>query len=242
MKSARLRAIHKDKPSASPLRHPGFRADAKPFSLIELLVVMAIVGILVSLIFPAFASVRVKGKGSQAQADIRALINACALYEADAGYLPNPFSGGTSGVAAVDAHDFAKANANTPQAYKNLMTTLSGFMYFSAIRKSGANPKNQTYLPVSETYSNCDTKNPGSPCGFVDPWGNSYGVSIDVEGNGSAPVKYPSGLKDSSGTAVSDESVFSKVVVYSLGSGTTWNSDGKTLKTSDAGKAIKSWR
>lgn len=212
--------------------------------MIELLVVVAVIGILMSLLFPAFAAVKTKGKQAQAKADVSSLKNACCRFEADYGTLPNVLSTGASvSVQAVDSSSFAKANSNTSAAYITLLGALSGYNYFSSTQCLTLNTRGSKYLNVPDCYANNAFRNPSSPCGFVDPWGNSYGIALDVEGSGQTSVSYPSGLKDSKGSSVSSaESVFSRVSIYSLGAGVQWKSDGKTLDSSNADAAVKSWK
>ncbi len=204
------------------------------------MVAISVIGILLCLLFPALASVKNKGKSAQARADIAAILNACRLFEADYGVLPNVFSSAPTSVQAVDSSVFAKANANTPAAYMTLMSALSGFNYFTSTPCDTINTRKAKYLQVPYCYSSNSSK---SPCGFVDPWGNTYGVALDVAGEGQTSALYPSGLKDSKGNSVSSsEAVLSRVSIYSLGPGVQWKSNGTTLDVSNSDVAIKSWK
>ena len=214
------------------------------FSLIELMVVIAVICILLGILLPAFASVKTKGKRSQAQADITAMLNACRLFESDYGSLPNVFpASAPTCLAPVDSGTFAKANTDSSPYYMSLMGALSGFSYFTSTPCYGLNVRGVKYLQVPRYYSNNAMKNPKEPCGFVDPWGNTYGVSLDIAGSGQSTISYPSGLVDSKGASVaSSEAVFSRVAAYSLGPDAQWQSDGVTLKASNADTSVKSWK
>ena len=53
------------------------------FTLIELLVVIAIIAILASLLFPALARARDKGKSARCQSNLRQLTLAAIMFEQD---------------------------------------------------------------------------------------------------------------------------------------------------------------
>ena len=59
------------------------------FTLIEILVVMAIIAILSALLFAAFSRVREKGRASQCQSNLRQLALAVQQYSADSGTYPS---------------------------------------------------------------------------------------------------------------------------------------------------------
>ncbi len=62
--------------------------NKRSFTLIELLTVIAIIGILAGILLPALARVRDKAKGAQARSDIAALKLAISSYQQTYGYLP----------------------------------------------------------------------------------------------------------------------------------------------------------
>jgi prepilin-type N-terminal cleavage/methylation domain-containing protein/prepilin-type processing-associated H-X9-DG protein len=68
-------------------------------TLVELLVVVAIVGVLVALLLPAVQSVREAGRRTQCQANLRQLALACLTHEHIHGFLP---SGGWGGAWVGD--------------------------------------------------------------------------------------------------------------------------------------------
>ncbi|SRR5258706_3714887 len=79
-------------------------AMTKGFTLIEILVVIAIIGILATILIGNFNGVRVRSRDAQRKSDIRQLQAALELYRADQGVYPAAASGaiGACGAALKD--------------------------------------------------------------------------------------------------------------------------------------------
>jgi prepilin-type N-terminal cleavage/methylation domain-containing protein len=155
-------------PSSFVIRHSSF-SISRAFTLIELIVVIAIIIVLAGLILSTMGYVQKKGARSRAETEIAAMSAACESYKADNGIYP-----ANSDTNALDA----RTNLDPSAA---VYSAASFFLYE---KLAGVTSGSRAEIPSGKTYftfkPNMLLPAPPSTADITairDPFGNSYGYS-----------------------------------------------------------------
>jgi len=199
------------------------RVGPAGFTLVELLAVIAILGILAGILIPTVGMVQTQAKRSQSQAFFTQLATACINYKADYGYFPT--FGRPKG-----APDTA---VNLGEAGEAVYQTLTGYSYDgSSIMNTptqNLNRKGRSYYSFSE--QDFDGAN------IVDAFGNTDIIVLldsNLNGqiasqviNGSGPARHIDGQESDTFQPQVTGNIRQPVLIYSAGAGngkpvTTW--------------------
>ncbi len=174
----------RNRPSASPKSmmktYCRIGRVRRGFTLIEMLVVIAIIAILAGMLLPVFSKVKLKAKIRQTQNEMQGMIAAITQY--DTAYSRYPGN--------VNGQDFTygcpvplPVGANCTSSNSDLMVILNDLNIGVNLNHA----KNPQQLSGYNAKPAADISSPGLSIidnQWRDPWGHTYVISIDYDGDG----------------------------------------------------------
>ena len=103
--------------------------NQRGFTLIELMIVVAIIGILTAIAFPLYAGIQARARVAKAQADARTLASAVVVYSAHTGVMPGALvdlTAQVAGMGGVLAGPFVSPVPNPPGDWTAYLYTSPG--------------------------------------------------------------------------------------------------------------------
>jgi prepilin-type N-terminal cleavage/methylation domain-containing protein len=157
------------------------KAISSGFTLIEMLVVIAIIAILASLLLPAMNMAYKKARISRAQTEMAGIAAAIKSFYAEYGIMPTPCSNGHADHTFMGKWGIYNLN---PKPNSLIFDLLRGVNLTN-------NPKRIVFLDVpaasmqgtSTLPSHKETYTAADGC-YLDPWGNPYLIVMDTEFDG----------------------------------------------------------
>lgn len=144
------------------------RPAAFGFSLIELITVIAVIGILAAILIPVIGNIRESAKITAATSDAKQIANAWRIYYNDRGKWPEPQDFEPDGSTAKSSE-----RADGEVFWNAYVTLLSGkFDPQSDSRYARHNPGATVYLDLVPEQIDANGE-------FIDPWDNPYKFKLD---------------------------------------------------------------
>jgi type II secretory pathway pseudopilin PulG len=157
----------------------GERLYNAAFTLIELIVVTAVIIILTGLVLSTVGYVQKKGARARAETEIAAMSAACESYKADNGVYPN----------YADTNNLDPRASGDPGATAYRLASLYLYKQLSGDSNANRSPTAKSYM-VFNPKMLLPAGGVGTVTAISDPFGNSYGYSTIQAATGNTTTGY----------------------------------------------------
>ncbi len=139
------------------------------FTLLELLVVIAVIAVLAGMLFPAIQSVLERAKKVQAKNDLTQIVTAVNAFYTDYGRYPLPAS-----VTADSSATYGPGGSSAENG--DLMKELRGI-------SNSLNTRQIVFIspPDAKDQTNPRSGSNTSTGGYYDPWGTEFAIAMDAD-------------------------------------------------------------
>src|SRR6266540_5846055 len=203
--------------SSFVIRHSSF-SSRSAFTLIELIVVTAVIIILTGLVLSTVGYVQKKGARARAETEIAAMSAACENYKADNGIYPRDTTNSTTdNLAALTDPNYATKNPPdpAPTSYDPANAAYSPASFYLYAQLSGnLNGDRSTLSQKAYISFNPNMLLPPGGAGPVtaikDPFGNNYGYSTAQQADPSKGFNPTFDLWSTGGTTNGTDAAYEK--------------------------------
>ncbi len=168
------------------------RARRAAFTLVEMLVVIAIIGILAAMLLPVLKSVRDSANKMKAKTEMSQLVTAITAYDADYSRFPvspqvqaaanaagGDFTYGATFIGGVVANGYSYEANNA-----EVIAILTDNTQNPVNANHQKNPKQVKYLNATPAPDNASPGIGSTDGVYRDPWGNPYVITMDLNYDG----------------------------------------------------------
>lgn len=154
-------------------------ASHKGFTLVELLIVLAIIGVLSSFLFANFISARQRARDAQRKSDLRQIQAALELFRSDQGTYPDS-SGGSNNLQTCGAGSTLTVGSSVYIKQIPCDPLGSGSTYNAGVYQYVSQSSNSTYYLVT-CLENANDTSPGTTSSKPSGSGNcTNGIYLEV--------------------------------------------------------------